>query len=171
MSAVFLVALAVGGCGTQEDEAGMLGPDNPWGIVGVEVPSYQLGLLEDGTLAFGEYERAALATVECMRDQGVWVSEVEYDAPFFTYVFGGGEDPEAMDLAQGVYDECYGMYQSVVDAAWAVQSAPSEEEQQLEYDRIGECLRSKGFEIDEHPSYDQITSVMNLYGAPALECW
>jgi hypothetical protein len=144
--------------------------DNPWGIVAPDVPTFQLEILSDNELSRGEYDRAVFAMIECMRSAGIWVSDPVYEFGQYSFVYGGNQSLEAQDAAEAKYDECYAEYVEIVDWAWFEQNRPSEEEVQLIRDRIGSCLRGKGFEISQHPSNVEIGSVLELGGMAARDC-
>lgn len=92
-------------------------------------PFDQEAALEDGVVDFSEYERAALATIECLRGNGVPISEpLSYNQEVQRFEFsygGGGTTFDMMVENDRIYDTCYEQFQEDVDRAWAHQTAPS----------------------------------------------
>lgn len=161
-----------GGAGASSDTVGKdrLPPENPWGLGPLEVSSFQMGLLEDGELSFGEYESAVRATVACLEGEGIWVSDVELDGDQFAYTFGGSASVDEQEVVEETYERCYSQYQSTVDLAWVVQNAPSEEESQAIRNEIAVCLRELGLEVGEDPSHEEIVRIVQAAGNDAYGC-
>lgn len=107
---------------------------------------FQRDILRDGTVTPSEYEKAVLATVGCLSDQGVRHSTpLLTGAPpkqkwRYTYDFELA-DKERVDA---VYRQCFGTYEETIAAVWSIQSAPTEEEQQRQKKDVVTCLADRG---------------------------
>lgn len=163
-----VVSLVLGACGGVASSS--LGQANRWGLDLGPMSQFQQDVLQDNVLTFAEYEGAVAATVQCLRNEGVDVTDPQYDGRQFTFVYGGTNDPDELDAADEVYGRCYSEYQDMVDVAWTVQSAPSEEEVQTIRDEIGACLRRLGLAVPEHPSQAEIMDVVTNGGTQAFSC-
>lgn len=135
---VALLCLLAQGCGEQGDA--VVDP-----LVGAS--EFQRELLEDGLLTDSEYERAGLGLVECLRAGGVVVANPEFGAQGFSF---STRDPLPSGQAEfdRVFDACYEEYFSLVEFAWADQTAPSEEEEATFYRYVAECLGDNGVLVD-----------------------
>jgi hypothetical protein len=133
--------------------------DFPWWEGGVTTSHYQLMVLGDNQVTRAEYEASVAAVVDCVRAEGIWVSNPIYEDGQLGFIMGGTESTEEMDAIDLVYDRCYAQFQDTVDAAWMLDNY-SEEEAQETRDEIGTCLRFRGFEISEHPTHQEVITVI-----------
>lgn len=137
--------------------------DNPWNLSLQGTTAYQRGILGDDQLTFEEYDGAIDAMVQCIRDEDVFITDPEYSTVFrqFEYLVGANAT-----RAEAVWERCYREFVDLVERAWVVQNAPSEEEAQAYRSRAAACLRAKGFDIPEHPSHDELfadfTEIMRI---------
>jgi predicted dehydrogenase len=114
---------------------------------------FQEAALADGVVTFAEYERAMLATIECLRDGGVEVTDatpVPGDRLTFEF-YSGDDDREAVRAA---YQDCYERFAVAIDRAWATANAPTEEELQEARQALAECLRDAGEDVPEQPALE-----------------
>ena len=115
---------------------------------------FQRELLSDGRLTYEEYERAVLATVQCVKDNGIEIAKEIHSAPgkriAFEFVGGTTEDERAR--ASAVYEDCYREFEETVDLVWAEQNAPDEKTLELARDALAQCLRAGGYQgLPAHP--------------------
>jgi hypothetical protein len=117
---------------------------------------FQAEILEDGFVSPSEYERAVLATVECLRDAGVAVAGPAWtvDGRFFLYTFTAEEGDHRALVAN---DRCFDEYLSDVQEVHAKQTEPTEEELREAAADYARCLRSEGIaEADEAMSVPEL---------------
>jgi hypothetical protein len=136
-------------------------------------PGVSVGVLEeeifaDYIVSSDEYERAILATIRCIRDQGFAVDgPLRYpDGPL---VLSPGEDPTVRltwqyanikdDTAlQLVEDECRMQWSLRIERVWIGKHAPTESEVQAWLEKAWACAREKGLLLSEPPTEDDALS-------------
>lgn len=104
---------------------------------------FQRAVLRDGHLTFAEYERSVLATMECLRAEGVTIRTEPAPCPEpwrLTFSFSAGPN---LDRVNAIYDRCYDDHQSYVDYVWAVMNEPTEEELIDAREQVVECAGSE----------------------------
>ena len=142
--------------------------DNPWNLSLQGATAYQLGILGDDQLTFEEYDGAVDAMVKCIRDKDVFITDPAYSTAFrqFEYLVGATSTLEEADPAEAVWERCYREFVDVVETAWVIQNAPSEEEAQAYRSQVAACLRARGFDVPEHPSHAELfadfTEIMRI---------
>jgi hypothetical protein len=109
-------------------------------------------------VTFSEYEAATLATIECLREQGVEVSGATPSAGNrLTFEFFTGDAPLAEVRAS--YQECYEEFAIEVDRAWADANRRTEEELQMARRALADCLRDAGEEVPENPTTEDFVTL------------
>jgi hypothetical protein len=82
-----------------------------------DLTPFQREILEDGSVSADEYERAVLATLQCLDDEGVPRSEPERAGAGATlrwrYTVGPYPD-EAKAAMEAAYDECFKAYERAI---------------------------------------------------------
>jgi hypothetical protein len=146
---------------------------------------YQRHVVEDGAIAFAEYEQATFDFVSCVQSAGGTVSGVDggklvqQGQPTlngrhqYDYSIGGSND--AKDRLLPEFDRCRAEYISFIEPIWRDLTRPSEREFQMARRAIGECLRTRGIEVPEDPSSQQLFDIGTNNGrdplsAEYLEC-
>ncbi len=115
---------------------------------------FQKEILSDGEVTIVELEKAALATVQCLEENGVVVSDFSFDsenAEWGMSIVLGVEVPDdaEMNSLDAIQAECEGEFLIVVWNVFGFQNQPTPEELSLELARTAQCLREKGFEVPE----------------------
>lgn len=160
---LFLLVVA-GGCSGAA--AGGGSPSEELARVRLEGASdFEKEILEDLLVTQAEYERAVLATVDCVRDQ---FPELEIEGPYtspngftmtFDYVAHTGNDPDSVDEFSHLVDEadaaCEG-FRAGIESVWVEQHIPSgveREEMQQAFvdcaDRVGLSGLAIGMNLGE----------------------
>lgn len=118
------------------------------------VPEPQREILADGTVTEVEYERAVLAMLQCLADNGV-----QHTAP--VWVQGRDRATLTFEMSSsgsdtvGVYDTCFVEYQREVEVAWVLQHAPSEVERQARRAVVVQCMNERGYPIVDLAQMDE----------------
>jgi hypothetical protein len=120
--------------------------------------AFQAEILEDKRVDISELERANLATIQCMTEQGVEVNEPFYDEVgkqfMYTYRVSSGENANPEDA---INDQCHEEYQDDVIHMWKLQNAPTAEEMERRRLELIDCVRAQGLSVvDEDGSFDDI---------------
>lgn len=112
-------------------------------------------------VAFHEYERAVGATVACLRQHGVDVSEPRLDrwGAFFEYDYSL-DDPNA----HAIYEDCYEEHLRNVEVAWTAQAGLSPAEQSVAVDRVVACLRLRGIDLPPQAAFGDLVAAL---GSPS----
>lgn len=171
-----LVAIVAGsGCGG--------GPSNPPSTTtanGVQLPpaevhlllseasNYQQDILRDSFVSLDEYQRAALAFVQCAQGAGVTFTAEPKESAIGRFTF---QTRYADQEQKASYDACYTKYFKEVDMAWAAYVAPRQSEiLQGARDDLGDCLRAAGIDIPKHPSSADFKEYMTNPTAAFARC-
>lgn len=161
---LIVVVLLASACGGQEhpklEAAGL-------GAALQTASAFQRERLEDGRLTYEEYESAVLATVKCLRDQGVVISVEPRPAAGNRIEFAYASTEETDARAAAAYEACYREYQNLIDAVWYQQHQPGDETIQRARQALAECLREAGAELPEQPTAADFRALA-LAGDPAL---
>lgn len=111
--------------------------------------SFQDELLKDGVTE-AEYERAVLATLQCLVDAGgayydlKWGEHAGYRVlKFAARDLPGFEPGEAPSL----YDDCWAEWSRAVEGQWSIQHEPTEEELQAMKAVWVACVQERGLEV------------------------
>lgn len=162
----FVVPLLFGACGPDAMTAadGSTGP-----IRTSDVSEFQAEILRDGLVDPAEYERAVYATVECLRDAGVVVSDPAWtpDGRFFMYTYLS-EEPNGPAVVAN--DTCFALYLSEVQTVHTEQTKPTEEELRVQAAEYAACLRSEGVLEAEDGMTVQELQVLAADAASSPEC-
>jgi len=111
---------------------------------------FQADLLADGVIDYQEYEKAVLATISCLRDQGFDViGPVPASGGELDYSYGGASTLEESERQGAVGVDCEETYLNYVAAAYASVIAPSAEERQERLVSYAQCLRDAGVDLPD----------------------
>lgn len=80
------------------------------------------------TVTFSEYERASIATVDCLIDRGIDAEGPILEANH-TYSFITSGDVGEEEAVEAAVEQCEEEFSSAVDLGWADKIAPSEQEE------------------------------------------
>lgn len=126
------------------------------------VKGFQLGLAEDGTLTFPEYDRLVYADLQCLKDGGDEVDGLMLTAAH-TYYFVVGTPPGG---DRSVVITCSDKYWYPLAPLWSLDHAPPASLIRQADDALGECLRQDGVVFPyQHPSVDDFHTI-NRSGQP-----
>ena len=166
ITSLVLTAVTASSCSSTRSDLSEVLPAGVSEDVRRDVSEFQRTIVEDGTVDRSEYERAVLATIGCLEDSGVWVSDPAYDpsTEVYSFDFGGAENDQEAELMEATYDRCYKQYQDLVDEVWAIQHAPTQQEEQAFYGRILRCVAELGYDIDTDPTTDNLNRAIVLTG-------
>lgn len=106
-------------------------------------PEEQKAVLRDGELTAAEYERAVLATLQCLRDEGIVIrTEPAIDETGWRirYEISGGPDIASVERTSAIYDACLDEHQTYIEHVWSVMNGPTEAEWQAAVELLFECL-------------------------------
>ncbi len=134
----------------------------------------QQEVLTDEKISYAEYEQAVLATIECLEDEGLVVDGPHEDLVNpgqLVFGYGGTETAEQLDGLDPIYNRCYRQHLSVIDAAYAFQNRPTEEEEQERDFAIASCMRERfGVVFPEPGSIKAVRGILAQEPALAAEC-
>lgn len=140
-------------------------PDDPGPDVGGR--ALQELVFADGEVTFAEYERATVAAIQCMRDEGFQV-----EGPL-RYPDGGllivepGHDPrlrlslradvgnDPTDRFGRVNGRCRAQWSYAIEQVYLRQFAPSEEEVRAWLERAWACGRERGLPLSNPPTENE----------------
>ena len=137
-------------------------PDDPGPDVGGR--ALQQEVFADGKVTDAEYERAVIATVACIRQEGFIVQgPLRYpDGPI---TVAPGEDPTRRlgvimravnpedDARSGeVSGRCQAQWSYAIERVYLDQFAPTEAEIQAWLERAWACMREQGIEVSDRPT-------------------
>lgn len=116
----------------------------------------------DGLVTFDEYERAVVAAIQCLRDEGFTVVG-PYQYPEGPLVYSPGDDP-SIRLTYGVIDtgdeprqgqaleRCDAQWLYRIRYVWLGKHAASDAEIQAWLERAWACARQKGLPLSDPPT-------------------
>ncbi len=109
------------------------------------VSEFQANILNEGELTFSGYEKAMLATTECIREGGHKVADLELlDETFYAFsVEGSGPEVDA------IVGTCEAEFSGEIQKVWANQNAAEPENESAFYQSVADCLRENGMEISD----------------------
>jgi hypothetical protein len=139
----------------------------PTTLPSLETPD--VGVLE-GSVTYEAYERAVLATVQCIREAGMGVSGVTpvpgRRLTYIAYGLPGEKDPRP---GLRISSECYDSHLRAIDMAWIIATQPSEQQLDRARGALAECLRAAGESVPDPPSTEDLVRLQQ--SAPAFgEC-
>lgn len=124
--------------------------------------AFQLGLADDGTLTFSEYDRLVHADLQCLKDGGDEVDGLMLTAGH-TYYFVVGTPPGS---DRRVVTTCSDKYWYPLAPLWSLGHGPPASVIREADDALGQCLREHGVEFPyQHPSVDDFHTI-NRSGQP-----
>ena len=126
---------------------------------------YASSVLSDEELTFDEYRAATDELVNCVRSQGVLITDPVYSTELhqFDYSIGPYATLEASDAALLVYESCDAEYLHDITSAWVGQTVTPELAQGIR-DEIAVCLSNQGLEIAMHPTHAEVVWVLEQAG-------
>ncbi|HDL42290.1 MAG TPA: hypothetical protein ENG98_04675 [Actinobacteria bacterium] len=115
---------------------------------------FQKEILSDGEVTIDELEKAVLATVQCMGESGVPVTDFEFDSESGEWGMSvaAGEVPRTeaeLEALDAIESRCMNEYSIAVGSVFGFQNQPTPEELSAELARTAQCMREKGFEVPE----------------------
>jgi len=109
---------------------------------------FQAALLADGVVDYAEYEEAVLATIGCLRDQGLQVfGPTLLSSGLLDFSYGGAPTREESDRQGAIGNECEEKYLFYVGMAYGMTIAPSSQERADRLVSYAQCLRDEGFDV------------------------
>ena len=118
--------------------------------------AFQLGLADDGTLTFPEYDRLVHTDLQCLKDGGDEVDGLMLTAAH-TYYFVVGTPPGG---DRSVVTTCSEKYWYPLAPLWSLRHEPPASLIREADDALGQCLREHGVDFPyEHPSVDDFHTI------------
>jgi hypothetical protein len=119
--------------------------------------AFQREILTDGHVDYAEYERSVLATVQCLRDGGLFVEgphprDRGDDGEFLDFSYGLEETPgqshEDVDrMINDVSKRCEREYRTDVDRVWAHQHVLTPQQREQSRQGLISCLHEAGARV------------------------
>lgn len=174
-----VLAVAACGRGSSADEAGRRPTDvglaqypgvlAQIGVALSDVPEGQRDALRDGIVTFAEYEAAAFAVVECVRDLGYTIlTGPELDPSgllvLFTYGLGQGDLEDARQHFLEAR-KCHDDYLSLVLQVWLWQNQPTEDQLQAARSTLLHCLETSGVHLPHDPPPELLSGLAEVHPA------
>ncbi len=156
LTTVALVAIA--GCSTSgRDDAASHRIESLLERVGDDMPQSQRSALSDLELTYDEYEAATLATIECMRESGIIVIDLESmnNGRYLGYSHSSS--------AHDADEPCRREHLAYVEQIWVDQQAPTAAESEEIRAEYQQCLEDAG----ENPPPDSTFEDLERYVALA----
>ncbi len=111
------------------------------------VGGVQAEILADGVVERSEMERAALAVHACMKSAGIDVIEFSYKPGHLTITYAHRETPGGVTTHEDLtYDKCVASNYGLVAEVRGLQTWPTEEERQRDWEAVRTCVRGHGVE-------------------------
>ncbi len=126
---------------------------------------FQRDLLADKVITFAEYEKATLATIQCLREAGLTVQgpypRSETDDRYLEYSFGfqGVASADVDENNKKMFatgDRCESAYRTDVARVWQFQHLLTPQARQEQKLLIIECLRQAGMSIAPEASHQDV---------------
>lgn len=167
----FAAALAVSACGGggrphDQKEASSLAAERA-----KTTSEFQKPMLADGVVTYAEYERAALAEIDCIKKAlpGVRVDgphATQGDHPILEYTLEvvGDVPVDEETRFEESQAKCHRTYLSDVGSVWAIEDVPSEEERKALLVDLGACLSRAGLDLPEKTELDDISDALDDAG-------
>lgn len=127
----------------------------------------QMPFLADGWVTPDEYEAAALAMAQCMKEQGIeFVDEVAWDETNtrIRYSYRSGSTMEEADKSSAIRDDCSKQFLNAVEWMWIVQNEPTEETLVAARAALATCLLESGFDLPPDPGPNDFAALTNQEG-------
>ena len=141
------------GPGPDTTEFPVSGQLSPLVTVGLDAEAHPLQeeILSDGFVSHAEMERALVAVVSCVSDEGFTVTLADF-SPGRGWQFAmEAASEEVMDAVDRTYEYCYRHMLSHVEARYLEQHTPTASELAEEHQRMVECLQDYGYDLGEIP--------------------
>jgi hypothetical protein len=122
----------------------------------------QLEALADGIVTHAEFERATLAMVQCMIDEGITFELMpvwDETKTRMDFHFIAGTTIEETFVTTAIRDDCNLRHRGAVGHVWRMQTAPSEASLIAARAALGDCLRDAGLEVSDAPSSSDLTAL------------
>lgn len=155
--AIILFAIACGGDSEAGDGAGDKFDANAdprlEGIMG-QLSDFEAEILQDGRVSEGEYEKAVLATMQCLDDKGIPHSDPVWseDGRFPQWDYTVGPWPDADELAE-LGGQCESEFLDDVAIVWSLQHEETEAQQEARRSAFLSCLREAGVEAPDYQTF------------------
>ncbi len=136
-----------------------------------EAPDTQKRMLEDGIVSFPEYESAILATIGCLQDAGIAVTEIARspDGETIEYTYGGVPESE-LDALDDTYDRCRNEHSVYVEELYSVQNAESNEQYQERLASAHACIGELGIDLPESSTLADLVDLIAADPVGVSEC-
>ncbi len=132
---------------------------------------FQREILKDGNVTHEEYERAVYATVQCMRDGGIRISQEPYETWRGQLDFAWETRNEEEDaLSARVHEECRAEHNDLVSIQYFYQVRPTEKERAEARIALIECLRSAGVQLSSDPTGEEFRALATTANASFRTC-
>lgn len=135
-------------------------------VIGPRLSDYERAALDDRLLSLPEYEAAYLESIRCVELLGYTVTDKQPPTLLDGASFGAfRQGPPSLELDES-FKACKTAYLANLTGIWTTVHGPSANDLQRARDAIGECLRTMGVEIADHPSSDELIAYVR--GAPSV---
>ncbi len=158
------VAVLLAACGQTEQQSPEIPPLDVAAVVASTSPE-QREPLADRVITFAEYEKATLATIQCLRDAGLTV-EGPYprngtDSRYLDFTFGmvsytGETLSPHNDKAVSTADRCETTYRTDVARVWEFQLLLTPEARNEQKAHLIVCLRQAGVDLRPDASHQEV---------------
>lgn len=120
-----------------------------------DTSAFQRAILADGKVTFAEYERAVLATVDCLKREGLQVTPPrprDGDKRFLSYQISM-EGKSGQDVGQirgqvdAVTQKCDAEFSKDVSRVWEFQNLLTPEQRAKQRGQVADCLRGAGLSV------------------------
>ncbi|MGE5595853.1 MAG: hypothetical protein ACM3S1_07445 [Hyphomicrobiales bacterium] len=140
------------------------------------VSAFQLGLIEDGTLTFAEYEQAILAMVQCSVDAGAGVAYMKAGHPIlneirmtkqglYDYAFRIPAEADESAITSAI-NGCKHEYSEMVEGFWSEHVRPSVEELNAAREALIDCMQDAGMDVPDGVSGEEFFQYTQPNGQP-----
>jgi hypothetical protein len=146
--------------------------------VAAATTQFQRELLADGEVTFAEYERATLATIDCLESAGLVVEGPHprngVDSRFLEYSYGFDEIPrDQLEFTNqrmfALGDACEREFRFDVARVWEHQHLLTPEERERQRELLIDCLQAGGVEIADNATDEDVYQVSADPGNAAIQ--
>ncbi len=124
------------------------------GVVAAQTSEYQRPAFADGVVTFAEYERAVLATMECLKAGGLTVNgpSPRNNGRFLDFTFSaelkaGEATTEANARILQVSEKCDDEFRNDIERVWTQQNLLTPAQRDTQRAQLIECLRHAGAQL------------------------
>lgn len=135
-------------------------------VLGPRLSDYERAVLDDRILSLPEYEAAYLESIRCVELLGYTVTDKQPPTLLDGASFGAFRQGPFNPVVDESFKVCKTTYLANLTGIWTTVHGPSASDLQRARDAIGECLRTMGVEIPDHPSSDELIAYVR--GAPSV---